>query len=280
MDAERSVAIDSPLGGQANRDGFDDGVALCQRHLGAPALPLEAQPKLDLGPNWRSKKAPADAMGRLTALASDRFLASDGGRGLTHWQWSARPNYVPLPKDKDPDKPTLELKEGSLTADPVLLPEVKDKPRQVCIADVTGALSLVTVEADGRLKPGTRWKLGDQIKVMAGPFIEVTPGGAMRIACVIDNHRLIWLDPEKPSILWSYRGNPRTGLVGRPQLVGGMVVVADDAGLIVGLDPDKGNVVGNRSSCPAARRRPPARWHSATTGSLCRSATARCCCRR
>jgi hypothetical protein len=219
--------------------------------LGRLALPLEAQPKLDLGPNWRSKKAPADAVGRLTALASDKFLASDGGHGLTLWQWPPLANYVPLPRDKDPDKPTLELKEGSLTADPVLLPEVKDKPRQVCIADVTGALSLVTVEADGRLKQGTRWNLNGQ--VTAGPFVEVLPKGATRIVCITDdNRRLIWIDPEKPSILWSYPDNPRPGLVGRPRLVGGMVVVADDAGRIVGLDPDKGNVVGQPLQLPGS----------------------------
>src|ERR1019366_9413534 len=155
-------------------------------------------------------------------------------------------------------KPTLELKEGSLAADPVLLPEMKDKPRQVCIADVTGAVALLTAEADGRLKPGMRWNVGGRIT--AGPFIEVMPGGATRIACLVDQldqHRMVWLDPEKETLLWSYRGKPRPALVGRPRLVGGMVVVADDSGLIVGLDPDKGTVVGKPlrrpgSTAPAA----------------------------
>jgi hypothetical protein len=40
--------------------------------------------------------------------------------------------------------------------------------------------------------------------------------------------------------------------VGRPRLVGGMVVVADDSGLVVGLDPEKGTVVGKPLQLPGS----------------------------
>jgi hypothetical protein len=255
VDPERSVGkFPSPLRGTPIVTDSMIVLPLANGVVARLALPLGPNPKLAMGPNWSSNKSPPEAICRLTALGSDTFLASDG-RGLTNWQWPLLGNYLPLPKDKDPDKPTLNLKDGSLTADPVLLPEVKGKPRQVCVADVTGAVTLLTVAADGNLKPGTRWKLGGQIT--AGPFVEVLPGGATRIACIIDNHRLIWLDPEKEAILWTHHGNPRPALVGRPRLVGGMVVVADDSGLIVGLDPVKGTVVGKElrlqgSTAPAA----------------------------
>jgi hypothetical protein len=249
-DAERFVLIPSPLGGTPIVTDSMMVLPLNNGVLARLTLPLGPAPKLALGPNWRSKTAPPEAIGRLAPLGSDTFLASDGGRGLTYWQWPLPAGFIALPKAKDPDKPTLQLKEGSLTADPVLLPEVTGKPRQVCIADVTGAVTLLTVAADGNLKPGTRWELGGQIT--AGPLVEVLPGGATRIACIVDNHRLIWLDPEKEAILWKYRGDPRPAVVGRPRLVGGMVVVADDSGLIVGLDPDKGTVVGKPLRLPGS----------------------------
>jgi hypothetical protein len=69
---------------------------------------------------------------------------------------------------------------------------------------------------------------------------------------VVDHDRLIWIDPEKKSILWPYQGNPPAALVGQPRLVGGMVVVADDSGLIVGLDPNKGTVVGKELRLPGS----------------------------
>jgi hypothetical protein len=249
VDAERSMEIKSPLGGRPIVTDSMMVLPLANGILARLPLPLGPELKLSMGPNWRSNKAPPEAVGRLTALGSDTFLASDGGRGLTYWQWSAPANYIPLPKDKESGKPTLEL-EASLATDPVLLPVAPDKPRQVCIADVTGAVILLTAPADGHLKPERRWNFGGQIT--AGPFVEALPNGATRIACVVDHDRLIWIDPEKKSILWPYQGNPPAALVGQPRLVGGMVVVADDSGLIVGLDPNKGTVVGKELRLPGS----------------------------
>jgi outer membrane protein assembly factor BamB len=274
VDAERSMDIKSPLGGRPIVTDSMMVLPLANGILARLPLPLGPELKLSMGPNWRSNKAPPDAVGRLTALGTDTFLASDGGHGLTYWQWPSPAGYVALPKDKESGKPTLEL-EASLTADPVLLPDarltmaagapiipltwasvipllilLKGKPRQVCVADVTGTVILLTAADDGHLKPEMSWNVGDPIT--AGPWVEVLPDGAARIACIIDKHRLIWLDPAKKAILWKHRGDPRPALVGRPRLVGGMVVVADDSGLIVGLDPDKGTVVGKPLRLPGS----------------------------
>jgi outer membrane protein assembly factor BamB len=255
VDAERSVAIDSPLGGTPIVTDSMMVLPLANGVLARLSLPLAPKPELAKGPNWNTSKSPQGAICRLTALGTDTFLASDGGRGLTYWQWNAPANFVALPKDKDPDKPTLVWSNGSLTADPVLLPEVKNRPLRVCLADATGEVALLIVdEKDNKapLKPGTSWNLGSQIS--AGPFIEQLPGGATRIACVVDHYRLVWIDPEKESKLWPYpdQENPGPALVGRPRLVGGMVVVADDSGRIVGLDPETGKVVGQSLQLPGS----------------------------
>jgi hypothetical protein len=66
------------------------------------------------------------------------------------------------------------------------------------------------------------------------------PDGTARIACVVNDTQLVWLDPSKNGELWRYPKEPGADLVGRPRLVGDRVVVADDLGRIVGLDPTTG----------------------------------------
>ncbi len=252
VDAERSITIDSPLAGTPIVTDSMMVLPLANGVLARLTLPLEPKPELAKGPNWNTSKSPQGAVCRLTALGTNTFLASDGGSGLTCWQWTAPANYIPLPKDKDPDKPTLVWSNGSLTADPVPLSNGKGWPRIVGIADVTDAVTLITVEEDGHSRRGKSWNLSGQLT--AGPFVEDLPGGATRLACVVNHHHLVWIDPEKKEILWSYpqQGNPGPALVGRPRLVGGVVVVADESGLIVGIDPEKGTPVGKPFHLPGS----------------------------
>ncbi|HVS34993.1 MAG TPA: hypothetical protein VMS17_05385, partial [Gemmataceae bacterium] len=203
-------------------------------------LPLEEKPTLIAGPNWRSKQAAPDAPGRVTALGPDTFLTYDGARGLTHWKWPADAVWQVLPPNKG--VPTLRGKEGdSLAADPIVLPDAPEAPRRVCIADVSGTATLLTVQSDGALKPGRSWNVGGRIT--SGPYIQIVDGAA-RIGCVVDANRLLWIDPEKDSVLWTYPAKPGAALVGRPRLVAGMVVAADESGRIVGLKPETGESAG------------------------------------
>ena len=230
------------------------------------ALPLTEQSVVVNGPNWRSRRAPPDARARLTVLGPDTFLTYDGFRGLTHWKWPLNDVWHMLPATlKEP--PTLQAKEGgSLAADPVPLPEAKGSPRRVCIADVSGMVTLLTVEADGALKPGPHWSLGGRIT--AGPYVQAVDG-ATRIGCIVDGTRLAWIDPEKGSVLWTYPDKAGAALVGRPRLVGGMVMVADESGRIVGLK-ETGARPGSRFSSREARRRLERRRDSGTIGCSCR----------
>ncbi len=252
-DAELSVPIHSPLAGTPIVTENMIVLPLADGVLARLALPLTAESKVEMGPNWSSKKTPQEAVCRLAALGPDDFLASDGGRSLTYWRWKAAKDYISMPRapTKDPEAPTLIMAEaeGSLTAGPVLLPEVDDK-RQVCVTDVSRGVTLISVTEDGNLKPGTRWKLDGQ--VTAGPFIETAPDGTTRISCVIDSRRLVWLDPAKEKPLWLYQGQSAAALVGRPRLIGGQIIVADDSGRIVGLNPTNGTPIGKGFQLPGS----------------------------
>ncbi len=229
---EHTIPLSAPLAGTPAVTDAMMILPLADGVLARVALPLTEQSVVVNGPNWRSRRAPPDARARLTVLGPDTFLTYDGFRGLTHWKWPLNDVWHMLPATlKEP--PTLQAKEGgSLAADPVPLPEAKGSPRRVCIADVSGMVTLLTVEADGALKPGPHWSLGGRIT--AGPYVQAVDG-ATRIGCIVDGTRLAWIDPEKGSVLWTYPDKAGAALVGRPRLVGGMVMVADESGRIVGL---------------------------------------------
>ena len=85
-----------------------------------------------------------------------------------------------------------------------------------------------------------RWPL--RSAVTAGPFARELPGGEVRIGCVVEGRRLVWLDPAQAKPVWEYRADG--ALAGLPQLVDGLLIVADEAGWIKALDPRDGKPVG------------------------------------
>jgi outer membrane protein assembly factor BamB len=106
------------------------------------------------------------------------------------------------------------------------------EPR-VAVADAGGTVTLV--QAD-KLKPLRRWKLPG--KCTAGPFVR---GG--RLGCVVQGDTLVWLNPDNAEPEWTHRVEG-AAIVGQPQLVGDAVIVADQAGRIVALDPATGKPLG------------------------------------
>jgi hypothetical protein len=196
------------------------------------------------GPDWRGGRAQAGVRCQLAWVNADQFLNSDGSRGLSHrkrakglWQ------TFPLGKDKETDEPTAELP-ARIVAPPALLPPQGGKI-QVCVAEASGGLTLL--ESDD-LTSMRRWELGG--KITAGPFVE-----GNRVGCIVDRS-LVWIDPMKDGPpLWKYTAQEE--IVGRPQLIGGLLVVADRAGRFVGLDPATGQPAGKgytlkASAAPAA----------------------------
>jgi outer membrane protein assembly factor BamB len=203
-------------------------------------LPLPLPPELrepERVADWRSKRAGPEARGHVLALGGNRFLTTDGGRALTCWVWKGL-SWHSLPENRDDaEAPTLEMKDR-VVAPPLRLPGA---PPRVCVADSAGVLTLLRVQEDGQLGVQRAWRLGGRIT--AGPFLR-SQDGAVRIGCVVDQSRLVWIDPARRDPLWEYRTGGGEPVVGEPAPAEGLVVVADQSGRVVGLDPATGRPEG------------------------------------
>jgi hypothetical protein len=196
------------------------------------------------GPDWRAARVDEDARAHIVALGANEFLTTDGSRGLTHWRWpTGAPEFQTVPENR---KPTVELPARIVSA-PVLLPNTKEDGQwQVAVADAEGNLHLLR---GPDLKQEQRWSLGG--KITAGPFRR-----GQHLGCVVERRRLLWIDPAKEGLLWEYK-SPGETIVGEPQVVGDLVLVADLAGRFIGFDPASGKAMGpgytlKTSAAPAA----------------------------
>ena len=236
--SEGKVELRATLGGTSAVVGTSLIVPMINGVTARLPLPLPAVPvEPEQGPNWRHERAAPDSRGYVTALGNDRFLTTDGGRGLTCWQLPANQDAVGLPAGREP--PTLELTDRIVSA-PLRLPGAAEALVQVCVADSAGVVSLIEVQGDGDLKVKKTWNVGGV--VATGPFLQPVVGG-VRVGCVVipkgavTASRLVWLDPIGGQILWRYDTKTGDAIVGRPRLAKGMVVVTDQSGRYVGLDP-------------------------------------------
>jgi outer membrane protein assembly factor BamB len=206
--------------------------------------PLTGEWKLqDKGPNWRpsrpdERSAAVEQRVSLAPLGKDDFLVGDGVRGLSHFVWTADDQISFLPEGGP--RPTQSLRDR-LVGDLLVLPG--DKPRRVCTAEADGEVYVWAVAAGGKLEPVGNWLLNG--RVTAGPFLRFTADGAERIGCVIDHKQLVWIDPKvTEKVLWRSPENPDAEIIGRPEVVGDLLVVADQSGKVVGLDETTGKPVG------------------------------------
>jgi hypothetical protein len=214
-------------------------------------LLLEEPGKPQTGPSWRDDLASLTAPCYVLALGSDRFLITDGNRGLRVYGWPAGVNkdwqLLPLEGESFPQL------DSPVAAPPVLLPARDGSPR-LAIADSAGVLHLFTVKADGSLKEGLTWDL--QGRVTMGPFVYTASNGESRLGCVLDRRRLIWLDPENKKPLWEYRSDT-AAFIGPPRQIEDLLVVALQSGHYLGLDPETDRPKGpgytlRTSAAPAA----------------------------
>jgi outer membrane protein assembly factor BamB len=202
-----------------------------------------AESRSEGGPNWRAERADVDARCHLVALGADEFLATDGSRGVTHWRWPQHTQtFKMVPEDEAP-----ALLPARIVAAPVLLPSIElGIPWHLCVADSDGNLSLLQGPT---LRPERTWPLGG--KITAGPFRR-----GPYVGCIVERNRLFWIDPAKADPLWEYRTRGQ-GIVGQPQLVGDVLVVADLSGRFIALEPATGKARGpgyglKASASPAA----------------------------
>jgi outer membrane protein assembly factor BamB len=181
--------------------------------------------------NWRARYVPPDARCYVAALGPDGLLSTNGSRGLTRWSWpwDDKKIYQAVlpPENKTGEPPTVELPARIVSA-PLVLPGKKGDPLRVLVADARGVVTLLRGD---HLTPARTWDLGGTITT--GPFLR---GG--HLGCVVDRERLVWLDPDKKEKLWEYR--MPGDIVGQPALVEDLIVVCDEAGHFIGLDPETG----------------------------------------
>jgi outer membrane protein assembly factor BamB len=204
-------------------------------------LPIpEEQPRFESGPTWRDRQAPPNAPGYVLALDGDRFLTTDGNRGLWVWEWPTDKAPQPLPEARgNSNQPTLEL--SHRVAMPPLLLAKPGSAAQILVADAAGVLHLLGLAAGGELQRNREWDLKGQFT--SAPFLRVLADGGVRIGCVIDQRRLVWLDPTREDALWSYPLNGEA-IVGQPQVIEDMLVLAFQSGRYVGLDLKSGGEKG------------------------------------
>jgi hypothetical protein len=184
--------------------------------------PLTPGAAASKGINWRANEADEKAPCHVIALGADEFLATDGSRGL-----------IRLRSDGKVWEKTgaLELGHRIISA-PALLVAADASAQRVCVADTANVVTLLDAAS---LKEVRRWPLSGQIT--AGPFVR---GGG--IGCVVEGRRLVWLDPQHEKPLWAV--DFRTPVVGLPEVVGGLLIVAEQGGQFHGLDPATGRAPG------------------------------------
>src|SRR5262249_36831348 len=160
---------------------------------------------------------------------ADEFLTTDGSRGITHWRWRQGQPFQALPVGKTP--PTVQSP-GRIASAPLLLPGGPNNPGAICVADHDGNLTLLQSPQWTAVRT---WKLG---RITAGPFLR-----GQRIGCIVNRNEIVWIDPANEKINWRFTRKGE-GIIGEPQLVNQMLVVADVSGKFIALNPETGQQIG------------------------------------
>jgi len=236
---ERHVKLPVPLAGTPGISGNVLMLPLADGNL-YRLLWQQEEKEPETSADWRVQRVGADAPGHVVPLGNDRYLCTDGSRGLTVYQITNN-MWTALPKGADVTK--LELKDRILAA-PLLLPQAKGEPLQVCVADSGNVVTLLTVGGDGSLAVKRQWQMKGRI--IAGPFVR-RQGDALRLGCVVEprkgDQRLLWINPDEKDPSWEYH-SPGGEIVGEPEMFEGLLVVAEESGRYVALDPATGKPKG------------------------------------
>jgi outer membrane protein assembly factor BamB len=177
------------------------------------------------GPNWRAPHADAQAEGHVVALSAEEFLVTDGSRGLSRMFCDGKI----LEK-----RATVELDENVRIVSPPVVVPPREPGGEVrfCVADTAHKVTLLQGEG---LQKVRQWVLSGRITT--GPFVR-----GQHIGCILDQRRLVWLDPENDTPLPGV--DFRADVVGEPQLFDGVVVVADQRGEFHALSLNTGQPLG------------------------------------
>jgi outer membrane protein assembly factor BamB len=212
-----------------------------------PVAPLAADGKE--GSNWRSVRLGSDVRGYLAALSPTSFVSTDGGNGLTFWKLGADLMDRLFPAGPGGDEEVGVELDDRIVAAPLVVSQPGATSHFV-VADAHNLLRRIKVTATAaQEEKDFQWNLGGRLT--AGPFLRTTPGALSRVGCVVEGTRLVWIDPRKGREVLEYR-TAGAAIVGEPQLVGGKLIVADQEGHIVALDPATLKPVGKGYVLPGS----------------------------
>jgi len=192
---------------------------------------LKANPKdgVDRGLHWRAAHADAGALGHVVFLGGDEFLVTDGSKQLYRVRWppaSAGQSWSITAKCELGDR---------IVAAPLVVSDATAPAPRVVVADSAGNLLLLQLQGK-EIKEVRRWSLGG--KITADPFLR-----GNRVGCIVDRRQLVWIDPASDQPAWTLTVDGEA-IVGQPQQVGDLVVVADLAGKFISVDRQTGKRVG------------------------------------
>lgn len=193
--------------------------------------PFDESKRHVAGPEWRARAADKQAPGHVVYLGNGEFLYTNGLRGLTRIRWAGGPLWETMT--------TGDLEDRIALAPLVLRRANAGDDLQLIVADARGQLMLVqerSVNRNRNWNVARTWALKGRIT--SGPFLR-----GNHIGCIVDQQRLIWIDPNGATPVWQYQRQDDQ-LVGPPQIIGDLLVVAHRSGRFVGLDPATGKPVG------------------------------------
>jgi outer membrane protein assembly factor BamB len=180
--------------------------------------------KATIGETWRSKDADAKATGHVVAVSAGLLACTNGSRGVTLWRVDG----------EDWQKVASATVAGRIVAPPVVVSLGNQTGEWgLCVADTDRAVTLLHV---GGLRKLRHWAMSDNIT--AGPFVR----GAS-ICVILGGRRLVLLDPANDQP-WGHTF--RADIVGQPELVDGMLIVADVDGQFQAVDPQAGLLATER----------------------------------
>jgi hypothetical protein len=195
------------------------------------------------GPSWKVDRDDPGTQAHVVWLNGEEFLATDGIRSINRWRWKAgAPTYFQVPAPVNRDEATIRMP-ANIVGEP--LPLEGKGPGEVgaLVACEDRTLYLIEGKKAEALKPGLQglaitatWNARG--KITAAPFF------VRDFAAVIaDRNRLLLFAPGKADPLWEYKSEGEA-IVGQPQIVEDVLIVADQSGRYVGLDPVSGKPRG------------------------------------
>jgi outer membrane protein assembly factor BamB len=235
------LPLPSPLAGTPAVVGTSLVFPMAGGSLGRVLLPLGRDSKVNEGPNWRYHLASRETRGHVLPLGGDRFVATDGGRGMECWEWSREGGYHSL----SPNALKAEVNDR-ISGVPVVLPG-GGTPR-IAVADIGGTVTLFGVRADGTFDKKRTWDLKG--KIADGVFVRVLPDGKVRLGQIVGGWRLVWLDPAQGAPEWA--ADTTKPIIGQPQIAGNHLIVVDQSGTVAALDLTTGKQQGAGYKLPGS----------------------------